>query len=316
MTERSLIIGTRGSRLALEQTRMVQELLPGLSNQRIVRTSGDRFQDKALCEQDGIGLFTKEIEHELKTGSIDLAVHSLKDLPIRLAEGLVLGAMLRRAESSDMLLVRSDAADNGRRFPLKPGSIVGASSLRRRALLKRHDPDLVTHPIRGNVPTRLQKAVQGEFDAVILARAGISRLGVDAGSLLAFDLNPLYWPGAAGQGAIAVECREDDREVLERLIGLDDQFTRICVQAERSLLETYGGGCHAPFGAWVHKQSNGFHIVVAAPDNHDIFNLGSFDNQSLEQAKDAAERWIGLGCPSIENLEEETWICRPARPWC
>ncbi len=316
MTERCVIIGTRGSKLALEQTRRVQHVLGGASKQKIVRTSGDRFQDKALCEHDGIGLFTKEIEQELLVRRIDIAVHSLKDLPIKLAEGLTLGAIMRRDEASDLLIARPESLDASRTIPLKSGSVVGASSLRRKALLARYDPAITAQPIRGNVPTRLQKVVRGDVDAVILSRAGLSRLELEIQPLVAYDLNPDYWPGAAGQGTIAVECRLDDAEVLARLEPLDDRLTRICVQAERFLLATYGGGCHAPFGAWASLREKSFQIVLAAPDKHQAFNLAVFSAGSLERARDAAAAWIGLGCPERDDLEEIPWICRPARPWC
>lgn len=315
MSGRVLIVGTRGSRLALEQARRVGELLPGPSEIQVIRTSGDRFQDKPLADQSNIGFFTKEIEQELLAGTIDVAVHSLKDLPTALVPGLTLGAVLARDESSDILLARPDSVDSDEDFPLKSGATVGASSMRRQALLKSFRPDLTPSPIRGNVPTRIEKAVRGDYDSIIISRAGLSRLGLDVAPLVAFDLNPYVWIVAPGQGVIAVEAREEDAEVLERLSGLDDQATRECVQAERSLLVAFGGGCHAPFGSFAQLGDADSRLFVAAPGADGAFCIKDFKSASMDDARTAAEEWIRAGCPGETNAMSGDWLCRPARPW-
>ena len=315
MSGRELIIGTRGSRLAMEQSRRVREKLPGKSRIQVIRTSGDRFQDKPLHEQDGIGFFTKEIEEELLSGKIDLAVHSLKDLPTALAPGLTLGAVLPRDEAGDLLLVQPEAHDKEQDFPVKSGARLGASSLRRQALLRVNRGDVKPEPIRGNVPTRVDKLRNGDFDAIILSRAGLVRLGLEISPLLAFDLNPFRWICAPGQGVIAIEARSDDPEVLERLGDLNHAVTMTCTGAERSLLVTYGGGCHAPFGSYAVGDGDSYSLFVAAPGSDEAFRVECFPAPDLEQARTEAEKWIRAGCPERRVKKTDQWLARPARPW-
>jgi hydroxymethylbilane synthase len=315
MSGRVLKVGTRGSKLALEQARRVREKVSGPSEIIVIRTSGDRFQDKPLSEQQGIGFFTKEIENELLAGNIDVAVHSLKDLPTTLAAGLTLGAVLERDEASDLLLVRPDAHEPGLPFPVKAGSRIGASAMRRQALLGALCPGVQPAPIRGNVPTRVDKARNGDFEAVILSRAGLVRLGLDPSPLIAYDLNPHRWICAPGQGVIAVEARENDPEVLERLTALEDEQTRTCVDMERSLLVTYGSGCHAPFGSWLEPVPEGYRLFIAAPGRNDSFRVGCFVSADLAHLKSTGDDWIRSGdaAPAVQGGEE--WVCRQARPW-
>lgn len=308
MSRRVLIVGSRGSRLALEQTRRVTERLPGASEVRVIKTSGDRFKDQKLGEQASVGFFTKEIEQELLQEKIDLAVHSLKDLPTAIPAGLVLGAVLERDEAGDVLLVRPEAVDEHQTLPLKTQATVGASSMRRQALLGALRDDLEPVPIRGNVPTRVEKCRRGDCDAVVLARAGLARLGLEVGPLVPFDLNPRVWICAPGQGVIAVEVREDDQEARARLGEMEHAPTRACVDAERQLHVVFGGGCHAPFGAFMQAENS--RIVVAAPSKEGRLGIKEF------QAPGEAEEWIRSGCQSGSTLGREEWICRPARSWC
>lgn len=316
MSNRILKVGTRGSRLALEQARRVCEKLDQPSEQVIVKTSGDRHADVPLGEQQSVGFFTKEIENELLDGRIDLAVHSLKDLPTTLAEGLALGALLERDEAADVLLLRSDAHAPERSIPVAPGSRVGASAMRRQSLLSAYAPDLEPAAIRGNVPTRVDKARRGDYQAVILSRAGLARLKLDIKPLIAFDLNPERWICAPGQGVIAVEVRADDHEALQSLAVANDRSTRECTAAERSLLVAYGGGCHAPFGAWARPANGDFQLRVAAPGPDGRCRLALFEAASLEDARRQADEWVRAGRPQRIDQEEDTWLCRPARPWC
>jgi len=317
MPERTLIVGSRGSDLALEQARRVMGRLAGPRELQIIRTSGDRFAERPLGETEGVGFFTKEIEQALQSREIDLAVHSLKDLPTALAPGLCLGAVLERDEVPDVLLVRPDALDPTRDFPLKDKGSVGASSRRRQAILRTLRPDLVAQPIRGNVPTRIEKVKRGDHDAILLSRAGVSRLKLDPAPLVAFELNPRRWICAPGQATIAVELRCDDAEARLRLGALDCETTSICVKAERDLLVTYGGGCHAPFGSWAHRDAERFQIHVAAPGADACFRVRRFAAERLGEAQAEADAWIRAGCPAFEPQagDDEDWIARPARRW-
>ena len=180
--------------------------------------------------------------------------------------------------------------------------------MRRQALLGALAAEAKPVPIRGNVPTRVEKCIRGECDAVVLARAGLARLGLEVEPLLAFDLNPRVWICAPGQGVIAVEAREDDQEAQERLSGLEHAPTRASVDAERRLHVVFGGGCHAPFGAFAEQENSKIH--VAAPSNAGRLGVKEFS------VLDEAEEWIRSGCPSESTMEREEWICRPARSWC
>lgn len=316
MSSRVLRVGTRGSQLALEQARRVRAGLRGPSEIQVVRTGGDRFADQPLGEQNQVGFFTKEIEDELLAERIDLAVHSLKDLPTQLAPGLVFGALLAREEAADILLVRPEALAPDETLPLRRGARVGASSMRRQSLLRAHRPDLEPRPIRGNVPTRIDKAIRGEHDAIILSRAGLERLALGVGPLVAFEFNPRRWPGAPGQAVIAVEIRVDDAEARARLVDLDDAGTRVRVEAERSLLVAFGGGCHAPFGAYCELGPQGCVLHVAAPGVDDQIRVARFEAIELESARREAEVWVRSGRPERPLPEEGEWLCRPARSWC
>ena len=312
--ERELIVGTRGSDLALVQTRRVRAGLPGPSRELLITTSGDRFQNVPLHEVGGVGLFTKEIEDRLRSREIDVAVHSLKDLPTRIAEGMVLAALLARDDASDVLLVHPDALAPDREIPVADGCTVGASSLRRQALLGRHAPHARAVAIRGNVPTRVDKARRREVGALLLARAGLARLRLDVAPLLAFDLNPAGWVCAPGQGVIAVEVRADDAEARSRLAVLDHAETRACAEAERELLHAFGGGCHAPFGAWAHRAGSGWEVWVAAP-GADVYRVERFAAADLAAGHADAERWVTGPRAARTPLPAPEWVCRPARPW-
>lgn len=276
---RPLILGTRGSDLALAQSRLVHQLLeaahPGLViEQKIITTTGDARTTLALHEPtaEGAGLFTKQLEEALLSGEIDLAVHSLKDLPVETPPGLVLAAILPRAPIADLLVSRHP----GGLKKLPAGAVVGTSSPRRALLLKEQRPDLVMQPIRGNVPTRLQKVAAGDYDATILAAAGLGRLGHDlsSGALeinnTTLSLETLDWMlPAPGQGAIAVETRSGDRAVA-LLAALHDEITARCVCAERLVLKHLGGGCHLALGALA-TECDG-HITVSASFVPDEFS--------------------------------------------
>jgi hydroxymethylbilane synthase len=313
---RELKVGTRGSELALRQTRLVLAQLAGPCCEVVIKTAGDRFQDVPLDQAGSIGLFTKDIEDALLAGTIDLAVHSMKDLPTRLGPGLVFAALLEREQPCDVLLVRPDAHDPAHLLPVRPGGVVGASSLRRQALLARWAPDLVTAPLRGNVPTRLAKLARGECDAIVLARAGLARLRLEVAPLLAHELNTEAWVGAPGQGVIAVEARADDAEVRTRLAPLEHGPSRACAEAERRLLQLFGGGCHAPFGALAHRMPDtSAELLVAAPGAGG-YQIERFVGADLASVEGETAAWIASPRQARGVTKEPSWVCRPAQPWC
>jgi hydroxymethylbilane synthase len=242
-----LRIGTRGSPLALWQAHHVQGLLRAVTDRPVelveIETSGDRVRDVALTQIGGDGVFTKEIQRALLAGAVDVAVHSLKDLPTTPVEGLTLAAVPARGPVGDVFVSRRHA-----RFDALPsGAVVGTSSLRRRAQALYRRPDLRLVNLRGNVETRLRKLEAEGLDAIILARAGLERLGL-AGHVTEV-LGPAWMLPAVGQGALGLECRAADRAALALLGPLNDLPTRRAVLAERAMLRGLGGGCLVPIGA-------------------------------------------------------------------
>lgn len=248
-------IGTRGSRLALAQSAWVAEQLQGCGHAvqlTTIQTTGDRLGEAALATLGGTGAFTKEIQRALRDQAIDIGVHSLKDLPTASVPGLVLAAVPLRAPAGDVLI--SD------RYPgfdeLPAGARIGTCSMRRRAQILFRRADLRVLDLRGNVETRISRLQQGRFDAIVLARAGLERL--DLGALVTEDLG--WMLPAVGQGALGLECREDDTSTIARLSSLDDRPSRDCALAERAFLAALGGGCLVPIGAQATIENN--HIML------------------------------------------------------
>ena len=258
----SLVIGTRGSALALWQARTVAAALDCPSEVKVIETSGDRFLNISLQGRVEKGFFTKEIEDQLLSREIDLAVHSLKDLPTADPPGLKIGAYLPRAATSDLLLVRPDHHDPTRRLPVIPGCKVGATSLRRQALLRCFQPDTTPAFLRGNVPTRVDKCLDGQYGAIVLARAGLDRLKPDLGDLVPYELSGETWLPAPGQGAIAVQTRDGDQRCLPWVGKLDDLETRSSVTIERNLLAAFEGGCHTAFGALARRLGQAWGVRI------------------------------------------------------
>ena len=247
-----LKLGTRGSRLALWQAEWVQAALArsGVAAELvIIKTRGDAEVDRPLHELEGKGFFTKEIEEALHDGRIDVAVHSLKDLPTSLPAGLVLAAVPKRADPAEALVTREASVTSI--AELAAGARLGTSSLRRVAQVRYLRADLDIVPLRGNVPTRVQKVKEGRdgLDAALLAGAGLERL--DLAGQIAARLDPLDVMPAPGQGALGLEVRADDRKARAALAGLEDPASAGQVAAERSLLAALEGGCQAPVAAWV-----------------------------------------------------------------
>jgi hydroxymethylbilane synthase len=257
-------IGSRGSLLALWQAEHVKARLQALGHDvaiQVITTTGDRIQDRRLEAVGGKGAFLKEIEEALLARVVDLAVHSLKDVPTALPEGLHLVAVLERADPRDAFLSHGPGLRE-----LPPGSRVGTTSLRRQAVLREVRPDLVLSDLRGNVDTRLGRLREGGFDAILLAMAGLVRLGRVAEVTEALD--PLVFVPAPGQGAIALEGREEDRALAEAVAPLDHPLTASSVAAERAFLKALGGGCNVPLGAFAQPDPAGLKLVafVSRPD--------------------------------------------------
>ena len=310
-----LIIGTRGSELALWQARHVRERLGGEAagvQLKIVKTSGDQLLNIPLQAQLDKGFFTKELEVELANHLVDAAVHSLKDLPTNLPPGLVLAAIPERAEVNDVLLVHRSALDESRSLPVKAGGKIGTASMRRSALLKHVAPDLEPVLLRGNVPTRLGKAKSGELDAVILARAGLARLNLDPGDVAVFDLNPQRWLPAAAQGALGIEIREGDENAINYLKTLHDPATAAAVGLERGLLRRIEGGCHSPFGALATVHGDGTAILRAATVGTD----GVWRTIEVQGAIDGlVERAFALLMAQGPDAPDTRPWYTPARSW-
>ena len=269
-----LRLGTRGSPLALAQAHMVRQALAtahGFDPEQIaievIRTSGDRIQDRPLADVGGKGLFTKEIEEALAAGTIDLAVHSSKDMPTALPAGLVLSAFMEREDPRDVFISRKakSIAD------LPRGATVGTASLRRQAMVKRHRPDLTIVALRGNVETRLRKLDEGVADATLLALAGLKRLGLADAATAVLDVNE-FLP-AVGQGAIGIETRTDDSRTRQLLAAINHADTFSALAAERAFLAVLDGSCRTPIGG--HATISGgrlrFRGMVVKPDGSEAF---------------------------------------------
>ncbi|HEY4449072.1 MAG TPA: hydroxymethylbilane synthase [Steroidobacteraceae bacterium] len=258
---RTVRIGTRASALALWQAREVaariaaQPAAPAVELVHI-RTSGDQQVDVPLWQVGGRAFFTREIDRALLAAEVDVAVHSLKDLPTQLDEGLVLAALLPRADPRDALVSRSGAV----LAQLPAGARIGTSSLRRRAFLARVRPDAVPLELRGNVPTRIERLQRGEFDAIVLAAAGLARL--DLAQHVTEFLSPESFPPAVSQGVIGVCARSGDIETQRLLVALDDREARLAATAERALLRRLEGGCQVPLGALATVQGGDLSLMA------------------------------------------------------
>ncbi|MDX1485314.1 MAG: hydroxymethylbilane synthase [Alphaproteobacteria bacterium] len=293
-TQGRLVIGTRGSPLALAQATMVRDLLrtthPALEvDLTVIKTSGDRFLDRPLAEIGGKGLFTKEIEDEMLAGRIDIAVHSMKDVPTALPAGLHIPCVLPREDPRDVLL----AADPGvtGMEDLKRQARVGTASLRRKAQLLNLRPDVTVVPIRGNVGTRMAKLAAGEVDATFLAVAGLKRLGLAEKAVNILGVDEML--PAVAQGAIGIECRADDAAAARAVAPLNDAVAATAIAAERALLAALDGSCRTPIAALAELAGNGdltLRARVVAPDGgarFDARRTGS-ENDAEAIGRDAA----------------------------
>jgi hydroxymethylbilane synthase len=298
-TRRKLRIGTRASALALWQAHHVESLIKSLHDPPQVelvhiRTEGDARTDLPLWALGGKAFFTKEIDRALLAGEVDLAVHSLKDLSTVLEPGLELAATLMREDPRDALLSRTGA----RLAELPPGARVGTSSLRRRAFLSRMRPDLRLLELRGNVPTRVERMNQGDYDAIVLAAAGLKRLGLQ--DHVSEFLLPDDFPPAVSQGVVGVCCRADDADTLSWVRPLDDAAARLATTAERALLRRLEGGCQVPLGALGTAMGGTVHLYagVCALDGSEWLTARAESDATVDGA-------VALGQQIAEELLEK-----------
>lgn len=273
-TNRTIIIGTRGSKLALWQANHIQDRLQGIgvsSELKIIKTQGDIVQHLRLDKLEGKGFFTKELEEELLRGDIDLAVHSHKDLPTQHPEGLIIAAVSEREDPSEILIVRREAMDATQRYSLKTGALVGTSSNRRKAQLLALRPDLHFADLRGNVITRVDKLRQQQYDAILLAKAGITRIEMDLSEFHVVEIAPIELIPAPAQGVLALQTRETDTELIAILQEIHDANTAEEISVERRILQLFEAGCHAPLGAYCRRHEEGFEVWTSKAELSDEF---------------------------------------------
>jgi len=308
-----LKIGSRGSQLALWQANHISALLRARGHRvelEIIKTTGDKILDVALAQVGTKGMFTKEIEEALTEKRVDLAVHSLKDLPTELPLGFELVAITERVNPRDVFLsVHYDCLD-----ALPKGAKVGTSSLRRQAQLKAFRPDLNIHPLRGNVDTRVRKLEQGEYDAIILAAAGLTRLGKT--QLVKEYLSEGFLCPAAGQGALGIEIRADNaqmRELLEFLNNADSRAATIC---ERTLLNKLGGGCQVPIGAFAEVKDGKLRLtgVVARPDGSEVLREQQTGTDPVELGERVGHTLLKRGADKILEDVYGATVTTPQQP--
>jgi hydroxymethylbilane synthase len=308
-----LRIGSRGSQLALWQANHVSSLLHARGYEveiEVIKTTGDKITDVALAQVGTKGMFTKEIEEALAEGRVNLAVHSLKDLPTELASSFTLAAVMKRQDPRDVFLsLRYD-----RFTDLHQGARVGTSSLRRQAQIKSVRPDLNIFPLRGNVDTRLRKLESGEFDAIILAAAGLNRLGRTerVREILPVDI---VCP-AVGQGALGIEARADDTATLKELAFLDDSAARRATGAERALLRTLGGGCQVPIGAYAEVVNGTLQLtaIVAQPDGSQVLREQQTGDNPEELGGRVGKTLLTRGADSILRAVYGEAVAAPQQP--
>jgi hydroxymethylbilane synthase len=308
-----LRIGSRGSQLALWQANHVCGLLRARGHEveiEVIKTTGDKITEVALAQVGTKGMFTKEIEEALAEGRVDLAVHSLKDLPTELAPAFTLAAVMKREDARDVFLSLRWV-----RFrDLPQGARVGTSSLRRQAQIKSVRPDLNIFPLRGNVDTRLRKLESGDFDAIILAAAGLHRLGRSerVRELLSVEI---MCP-AVGQGALGIEARADDKATLEQLTFLNHEPTRRATAAERALLRTLGGGCQVPIGAYAEEVNGSLRLtaIVAEPDGGQVLRDQQTGSDPEELGARVGQALLARGADSILRAVYGEAVAAPQQP--
>jgi hydroxymethylbilane synthase len=308
-----LRIGSRGSQLALWQAHHIKALLEGKGHTvelEIIKTTGDKILDVALAKVGTKGMFTKEIEEALEAKIVDLAVHSLKDLPTELLGPFEIAAITKRVDPRDAFLsVKYDSID-----ALPNGAKVGTSSLRRQAQLMKIRPDLDIHPLRGNVDTRVRKLEEGLYDAIILAAAGLTRLGKT--QLVKQIISSDIMVSAAGQGALGIEIRKGDTRMREILAFLNDHDARAATVCERALLNKLGGGCQVPIGAFAEVKGGKIFLtaVCAHPDGTQLLREVQSGSDPVEVGERAGDILLRRGADKILEEVYGAGIVAPQQP--
>jgi hydroxymethylbilane synthase len=308
-----LRIGSRGSQLALWQANHISEVLRGQGHQvqiEVIKTTGDKITDVALAQVGTKGMFTKEIEEALAEGRVDLAVHSLKDLPTELLPGFEIAAITEREDPYDVFC--SSQYKSIAELPRR--ARVGTSSLRRQAQLKALRPDLEIHPLRGNVDTRLRKLASGDYDAMILAAAGLNRLGKKEFIRQVIPVETMC--PAAGQGALAIEIRTGDAAIAEHVRFLDDKRTRASTTCERALLKKLGGGCQVPIGAFAEMREGQLRLqaVVADPDGTKVLRESRDGNDPVQLGEIVGDALLQRGGQAILDQVYRAGVEVPQQP--
>lgn len=314
MAKETIRIGTRGSMLALQQSGMMkaalEKLRPDISVElQIIKTTGDKITDVPLAKVGGKGLFVKEIEDALLDGSVDLAVHSMKDVPAVLPEGLQIGAVPEREDPRDALIIRrgKDIGD------LPNGAVIGTSSLRRSAQILKLRPDFEVRMLRGNLETRLRKLDEGQYDAIILAAAGLRRMGWQ--DRITMFLDPEQFVPAIGQGALGIETRIGDEKIAKILEPLNHPQSASAVRAERSLLKELEGGCQVPIGGHARLSGDTIELVgiVASLDGREVFqsHLSARVSDAVELGKRVAAELLDSGAKRILDEVYKSSVKQP-----
>jgi len=272
MDKKKVIIGSRGSDLALWQAHFMQDELRAIGHDSeviVIKTQGDRVQDLTFDKLEGKGFFTKEIEDQLLAGAIDVAVHSMKDLPTTSPDGLLIAGVSYREEPTDTLLIKKEAVDTGAPLRIMAGSVIGTSSARRKSQLADLNSNITTEDIRGNVPTRIQKLRDGHMQAIVLASAGLERLQLDVSDLEVVRLHPREFVPAPAQGVLAYQTRREDLEMRKIIAQISKRAVAERTNVERKVLQKMDGGCQLPLGVYCEQDRNQNYHVYAAMGTDD-----------------------------------------------
>jgi len=317
---RKLTIGTRGSELALWQANFVKDRLAEIGVEaelKIIKTQGDIIQHLRLDKLEGKGFFTKELEEELLSGQIDLAVHSHKDLPTVNPPGLIIAAVSDREDPSEVLIIHKDCVDISKRLSVKHAATIGTSSNRRKAQLLSIRPDLEFDDLRGNLQTRVQKLRDEKYDAIMLAKAGVSRINMDLSDFHIEELSPIMLVPAPAQGVLAIQIREDDKELFNILQGINDAEVAETIAVERKVLNLFDAGCHAPLGSYCRKVDGKFQSWTSiADDNEDFPDRVFLEAETSEGmaekifAKYSKDRKLPSSIFITRDLDENSYLAR------
>lgn len=299
-SKKKVIIGSRGSDLALWQAHFMQDQLRSIGHDSeviIIKTKGDQIQHLSFDKIEGKGFFTKEIEDQLLDGRIDVAVHSMKDLPTTSPDGLRIAATSYREDPSDTLLIMDEYYDPSQPLRLREGTIVGTSSARRKSQLKDLNPTVVTEDIRGNVPTRIQKLRDGNFGAIVLATAGLNRLELDLSDFTVVQLHPREFVPAPAQGVLAYQTRSEDIEMRKIIAQIGDVDVARRTNVERKVLQMMDGGCHLPLGVYCEQDQLGNYHSWAA--------MGNAETGKVVRCRLSQSTFVGLADEIYNQLTAE-----------